>query len=63
MTPGSARNSIGRSSPASDGPDVDEDGLDNFLADWIHVDRDKLVRATEQVQILADWLQEQIYAR
>lgn len=39
------------------------DGLDTFLVDWIHIDRDKLARATEQVEILADWLQEQIYAR
>lgn len=46
-----------------DGPDVDEHGLDTFLADWIHVDRDKLVRATEQVEVLADWLQAQIYAQ
>lgn len=46
-----------------DGPDVDEDGLDTFLVDWIHVDRHKLVRATEQVEVLGDWLQEQIYAR
>lgn len=43
--------------------DVDEGGLDTFLDDWIHVDRDKLVRATEQVELLADWLQAQIYAR
>lgn len=30
---------------------------------WIHIDRDKLLRATQQVEVLADWLQEQIYAR
>ncbi|WP_422014729.1 hypothetical protein [Roseateles sp.] len=46
-----------------DGPDSAPSGLDNFLVDWVHVDRDKLLRATEQVEILADWLQEQIYAR
>lgn len=46
-----------------DGADASEDGLDTFLADWIHIDRDKLLRATQQVEVLADWLQEQIYAR
>ena len=37
--------------------------LDTFLGEWVHVDREKLLRATEQVEVLADWLQKQIYAR
>lgn len=46
-----------------DGPDGVPSGLDNFLVDWVHVDRDRLLRATEQVEVLADWLQAQIYSR
>lgn len=45
------------------GPDATPDGLDTLLGEWVHVDREKLLRATEQVEILADWLQAQIYAR
>ena len=45
------------------GPDEASDGLDTFLGEWVHVDREKLLRATEQVEVLADWLQGQIYAR
>jgi hypothetical protein len=46
-----------------DGPDNAPPGLDSFLVDWVHVDRDKLLQATEQVEVLADWLQALIYAR
>lgn len=37
--------------------------MDTFLGEWMHVDREKLLRATEQIEILVDWLQERIYAR